>query len=185
MPDAYPAPGGLETVQAFLNTAKTDTQSEQLATPRHLARWLSRRTLLPAGAKLTDDDRKRAIEVREGIRALLRVNAGGKIDSKALERLDGAISRARFQLRFDPDASFRFEPATSGIEEPLGALLEIAVVESRVAGSWPKFKACANPDCRRAYYDATKGQTGKWCTTRCGDKIRARAQRRRSKSRRY
>ena len=184
-PDPRLAPGSLATVQAFLNTARSDAQSEQLSTPHRLARWLTRHTLLPASAKLTEDDRKRAIDVREGIRALVRLNVGGKIDARTLERLDSAISRARFQLRFDPDATFRFEPATPGIEDALAKLLEIVVVESRFAGLWPRLKPCANPGCGRAFYDASKSRTGRWCTKRCGDKIKARYHRRRARAKGY
>ncbi len=179
LPDPYPAPGDLEVIQAYVNTAGCGSQSERLATPRDLSRWLTRRTLLPAGTELTEEDRLRALEVRDGIRAYLLVNSGGKLKEDVIERLDRAISAARFQLRFDRDGTARFEPASPGVEDALGSLLEIVVVAARLDGTWPRLKLCADPACRRAFYDTAKNGGGKWCTKRCGDKIRSRLFRRR------
>ena len=178
MPDPEVAPGRLAIVQAFVNTAATDSQSEILATPHDLSRWLARRTLLPAGADLVEEDRRRAIEVREGIRALAMANTGASADREAVGRLDRAIREVRFQLFFDLDGSARFEPACPGVDMALAALLEIVVVTARLEETWPRLKVCANSACRRAFYDDSRNRSGIWCTKRCGDKIRGRAFRR-------
>ena len=48
------APVGLEGVQAFLNAVNVRAGSDELATPRDLAAWLSRNALLPAGVELSE-----------------------------------------------------------------------------------------------------------------------------------
>ena len=40
-------------------------------------------------------------------------------------------------------------------------------------------KACADPDCRAAFFDTSRNHTSRWCTRRCGNRNNARALRRR------
>ena len=171
-PAPDPAPGELEIVQSFVNTLDGGERRDELATARSASRWLSGRSLLPSGTTLTDEERERAIAVREALRALLHENAGGKLRQDAVERLDEAIADARFQLRFNRDGSARFEPASTGLDDALGRILEI-VVTSRHAGEWTRLKACGVASCRRAFWDASKSRTTKWCTARCGDRVRS------------
>ncbi|HEX9868883.1 MAG TPA: CGNR zinc finger domain-containing protein [Candidatus Tectomicrobia bacterium] len=179
---AAAAPGELELVQAFVNTATPKATAEELRSPRDLARWLSRRGLTSPAAELTDDDLRRAVAAREALRSLLWANNGGELDAGAFERLDRAISGARFQLRFDRDGTVRFEPVVGGLDAALGTLLEI-VASARLAGRWPRLKACADGECRGAYYDSSRSGTNKWCTRRCGARVRAREHRRNEKYR--
>jgi len=171
-PAPDPAAGGLEIVQSFVNTLDPGERRDELATPRSASRWLSGRSLLPSGTMLTDEDRDRAVAVREALRALLRENAGAKPRPDAVERLDEAIADARFQLRFNRDGAARFEPASAGLDDALGRILE-TVVTAQHTGDWTRLKACGLASCRRAFWDASKSRTTKWCTARCGDRVRS------------
>ena len=176
-----PAPGDLEIVQAFLNTVSFGKKkTDELKSPRNLADWLSRLGLLPSGTKLTADDLTRARDVRTGLRALLLANNGYGLDEDAVERLDRAAMGARAQVRFEHDGKSRLERVSRDFDDALGTLLG-AIHAAQSAGVWPRFKACAAPECRAAFYDFSKGRLGKWCTKRCGDKVRARAFRRTDK----
>jgi hypothetical protein len=179
-----PAPGGLAEVQAFLNTVKRTKKktTDELATPRDLSDWLSRRGLLPAGTRLTPSDLERARDTRDGLRALLLAHNGYDLDEEAVARLDRAAVGARAQVRFDRDGTSRLERVSRDFDDALGTLLGF-VHAAQSAGIWPRFKACASAECRAAFYDFSKGRLGKWCTTRCGDKIRARAFRKTDKYR--
>lgn len=174
---AAPAPGELELVQAFVNTATPRATAEELRGPRDLARWLSRRGLTSAAAELTDEDLRRAVAAREALRSLLWANNEGELDAGAYDRLDRAVSDARFRLRFDRDGTVRFEPVAEGLDAALGTLLEI-VAASRLEGRWPRLKACADAECRGVYYDSSRNGKNKWCTQRCGSRIRGREYRR-------
>ena len=173
-----PAPGGLELVQAFLNTVTS--KSDELKTPSSLSDWLSRNGLLPAGTELTPEDLERARDARSGLRALLATNSGADLNDVTLARLDRAAVGARAQIRFDRDGTSRFELISRNLDDALGTLLGFVHV-ARSEGKWPAFKLCAHPGCRQAFFDFTKSRNGKWCTKRCGAKIRAKAQRRAAK----
>src|SRR5436305_13550423 len=88
--DRTPAPGDLELVQAFANTFwdLERGRPEQLRNPAALAAWLRRRGLFGRGARLDETDLRRALDVREGIRALLFANSGTDPDTDAIERLN-------------------------------------------------------------------------------------------------
>ena len=116
-----PAPGGLELVQAFVNTASP--ASDELRTPRGLSDWLSRNGLLPAGTELTKADLERARDARTGLRALLVTNGGGRLNNSAVARLDRATVGARAQIRFDRHGTSRFELISRDLDDALGVLL--------------------------------------------------------------
>jgi hypothetical protein len=82
-----PAPGDLGLVQAFVNTRwDLDNElEEQLRSPSEIAAWLAERRLLEPGTELTPGDLKRALDVREGLRAVF-VNNGAIQDDEATNR---------------------------------------------------------------------------------------------------
>ena len=71
-PERKAAPGRLELVRAFVNSVDYFDDEEDLPDPRALGRWLSERGLLDDGHVPTDEEFGRALDVREGLRAVLR-----------------------------------------------------------------------------------------------------------------
>jgi len=56
------------------------------------------------------------------------------------------------------------------------------VHRAHAAGEWTRLKACANPDCQWVYYDSSRNRSGRWCSmNECGDVMKARAYRQRSR----
>jgi predicted RNA-binding Zn ribbon-like protein len=43
-------------------------------------------------------------------------------------------------------------------------------------------KRCANPTCRAFFYDTSKNHNGRWCSRRCGNRMRVAAHYRRSRA---
>ncbi|MCP3960127.1 MAG: CGNR zinc finger domain-containing protein [bacterium] len=171
-----PAPGDLAWVQAFVNTT-TPERGDELTSPRRLADWLSRHRLLDTGAELDEEDLGRALDARSGIRALvLATTVGGEADAEELARLQRAAVGASAGIRMDSGGPEGFASAAQGLGDALGTLLA-AIVAARLAGQWALLKLCARDGCRRAFYDASQSRTGKWCTARCGDRVRAAAYR--------
>ena len=81
-------------MQRFVNSVDLETGEDELQTPRRSA------TGSPSGAldgedRVTAADLKRAIDVREGLRAVLLQNNGLPLDEERVERLDSAVGRAR------------------------------------------------------------------------------------------
>src|ERR1700704_6819630 len=81
MHDVEPAPGRLELVQRFVNTVDLEHGREQLHSPARLPALLVDLGLLDAGARVTELDLERALEIREGLRGLALANNQGVEDS--------------------------------------------------------------------------------------------------------
>jgi predicted RNA-binding Zn ribbon-like protein len=169
-------------VQRFVNSVDLEDGDEELTSPAVLRGWLSGRGLMRPDDPVTDGDLRRAVEVREGLRALLLANNGEPFDAAAVERLDRAASRAGLRLRFREGGCAEFEPDATGVDGALARLLAI-VAEARVDGTWERLKACPREDCEWAFYDHSKNRSGRWCKMEvCGNVAKARAFRERQRA---
>ncbi|MEE8523448.1 MAG: CGNR zinc finger domain-containing protein [Thermoanaerobaculia bacterium] len=181
--EVEPAPGELRIVQAFVNSAGPWTKTEELTSPKVLARWLLRWRLVSEEvcrdpAELTDADLDRAVALREGMRAMLRANNGGKLAEKAVTAFDRAAAEVPLRLRVDGAEGAPYLTAASGGVAGLGRLLGLFAA-ARLSESWIRFKACADGRCGAAFYDDSRGLLRKWCSARCANRFAARGYRRR------
>ena len=173
------APGTLELVREFVNTADLEGEEEEFASPAGLARWLRAHDLLEPDAEVGEKDLERALAVREALRAQLRANNGFERDPQAVATLHEAANRAEIALSFDESGASRLEPRTSGADGAIGRLLTI-VHEAEHDGTWKRLKACPWDTCHWAFYDNTKNASGVWCTMEvCGNRAKAKAYRER------
>jgi predicted RNA-binding Zn ribbon-like protein len=172
-----PAPGRLELVRTFVNTADIESGADDLTSPRALADWLTARGLLPRGRRLTTQDLADAIELRETLRDVLQGNAGHTVPAGAAERLDQIAATVPLRARFAPDA--RLEPAEATKARAMAWLVGV-IYESMIEGTWGRLKVCANDSCRWAFYDSSRNRSGAWCTMAiCGNRMKGRKFRRR------
>lgn len=181
--DRTPAPGDLGLVQSFVNTSwdLDHDGEEELRSPRELAAWLSERRLLGADATLTTADLRRALDVREGLRALLFTNNGADLDEEAIERLNRALGRTTLAVRFGADAGPELSSTGRDLDAALGSLASIVAV-AQIDGSWSHLKACPGDHCGWAFYDHSRNQSGHWCSMSiCGSRSKAREYRRRQR----
>ena len=88
-----PAPGELELVREFVNTLDIDEGIEELDEPAKLRDWLVAHDLIAAGARVDAGALRRAVEVREALRAVLLHNGGLDLDPEAPPTLDAAARR--------------------------------------------------------------------------------------------
>ena len=173
------APGRLELVRAFVNTQDVEEETEELADAAALGRWLAARGLAERGARPSEADLGRALEVREALRALMLANGGHPPHPGAPAVLDGAAPRSRIELRFAPEGGSFLEPAARGVDGALGRILAL-VAAAQSDGTWARLKACPERRCRWGFYDHTRNRSGVWCTmTVCGNRAKARAYRER------
>ena len=172
------APGRLDTVRRFVNSRDIEQGTDVIADPAGLRRWLADYELLESGARVGEDDVRRAIEVREALRALLMANNGAERDPDAVKRLHAAANRAGIRLTFSPEGS-ELAPEARGVDGAIGRLLTI-VHEAEHDGTWKRLKACPWDTCHWAFYDNTKNASGVWCTMEvCGNRAKAKAYRER------
>jgi predicted RNA-binding Zn ribbon-like protein len=170
------APGELELVRAFVNTRELGEGTEQLGSGAALRSWLADHELIAPTARITRDDLRQAIELREALRSVLLAHTErSELPAAVFGTLDDAACRARLQLRFDADGNATLEPEAGGLAGALGRLL--AIVHDAIArGTWTRLKACRDPTCAWAFYDHTKNRSGSWCTMDvCGNRSKARA----------
>jgi predicted RNA-binding Zn ribbon-like protein len=176
------APGDLRLVQRFVNSVDFETGEEELETPEGLRSWLVERDLMGDEEPVTGSDLRRAVDVREGLRALLLANNGHPLDPGAVERLNGGASRADVRVQFDEHGGPALEPDAAGVDGAMARLMAI-VARSTHDGTWSRLKACLHDDCLWAFYDHSKNRSGKWCRMEeCGNVEKARAYRQRQRT---
>ena len=91
-----PAPAPLATVQAFVNTNDLEGGRERLGSPDDLRAWLVDHELLEPAGDVSDDELRRAIAMREAIRALATGHNHLPADSEsAMALLNAQAERAR------------------------------------------------------------------------------------------
>jgi predicted RNA-binding Zn ribbon-like protein len=181
-PPEKTAPEPLQLVQRFVNSIDLEDGEDELDSPEALGAWLAERELMAGRASVSPADLRRALDVREGLRALLLRNNGLEFDSELVERLDRTAARAGVRVSFSAAAEPALAPAVDGVDGALARLL--AIVGTAVAdGSWERLKACPREDCEWAFYDRTKNRSGRWCRMdQCGNLAKARAFRERRRA---
>src|ERR687888_6348 len=120
------APGQLEHVRRFVNTADLETGEDELTSPEALAAWLAERDLLPAGGRVGPRALERAVEVREALRRLLLANNGAAPDPEAIETLNGVASSSSLSLRFEPGGQPAMAVSGTGPSAAVASIVAIA-----------------------------------------------------------
>ena len=176
------APAPLELVQRFVNSVDLDTGEDELAGPDQLRDWLAERDLIGRDESVSEADLRRAIDVREGLRALLMANNGLPFDEERVARLNRASERARLRVAFRGNAEPALTPERAGVDGAIGGLMAI-VAGAVEQGSWQRLKACPRDVCHWAFFDRSKNRSGRWCQMEvCGNIEKARAFRERRRA---
>jgi predicted RNA-binding Zn ribbon-like protein len=172
------APGELELVREFLNSLDIEDGIEEIGTPEELGAWLGAHGL-GNGHDVDDRDVRRAIAMRDCLRALTLANNGEELPGDAVQKLNSIAGEARLLVRFDDRGRTALQPAGEGADAALGELLAI-VFRSMADGTWARLKACRADTCQWAFYDRSKNRSGTWCSMAvCGNRAKARSYRQR------
>ncbi|MCZ7434877.1 CGNR zinc finger domain-containing protein [Micromonospora sp. WMMC241] len=173
---AMAAPDRLEPVRRFLNTLDVEAGTDAITDPAGLATWLTESGLWRGDAPVTDDDLRRARELREALRAAAVANHDrAALPPPVLAVLDAAAERAGVRISFTPDRGWRATAGATGADGATGELV-LRVTESMADGTWPRLKICASDACRWAFYDSSRSGTGKWCSMQlCGNRAKQEA----------
>jgi predicted RNA-binding Zn ribbon-like protein len=178
------APAGLALVQDLLNTRGTMSYgSDLLALPDDAQRWLSgavstwaRVSGLPAPVLLLSSTDLRSLRrLRTTFESVIL--AGGR------NQPDGTLPPADVPVSLVPDADgwVRIVPTGRGTRWLASALWAEALLAQQ-AGLWPRLKLCHNVDCRAAFFDASRNNSGVWHdVSTCGNTANLRAFRERKR----
>jgi predicted RNA-binding Zn ribbon-like protein len=165
----------LDRVQALVNTLDMEIDQDRLAASADAQPWLRSHGYLAADAELTDADLTVVRDVREGLRAMLVVNAGGPAPAAGeLAVLQTLSENAALRPVVTADGRVELRAAGESLRARLGELLVI-VRDAQRDGSWDRLKACGNEACRWAFYDRSRNRGGSWCTmATCGNRLKNR-----------
>lgn len=183
---ARKAPGRLEIVQDFINTADLEDGTDEIGTLPALRNWLKARKLVRESPTAQGQaDSSEALEtghtLREALRALALANNGDAASSQSARLLIEACSDLHLHLRarFSFDQPLILEAEDPGVQGGLGTLLTI-VYDSLVDGTWRRLKACSRHTCQFAFYDTSRNGSGRWCSMAvCGNRTKVEAYRER------
>ncbi|HET6737207.1 CGNR zinc finger domain-containing protein [Mycobacterium sp.] len=170
-----PAPAPLDRIQSLVNTIDLEIGQDRLAEPDDALPWLIANGLIGANVPLDASDLAFVRDVREALRALLIHNAGGPApspDDLAVLRQVAVGGSAVAEL--SDDGEVLLSANGDSLRARLGGLLLI-IRDAQRDGSWSRLKACANDDCRWAFYDQSRNRGGAWCTMAvCGNRLKNR-----------
>ena len=170
--ETKPAPMPLLVVQSLVNTWEADTGVDLLADVGAAGVWLRAAGLLE-GTDLDDAELEAVRLVRGALRGLLIGHedavAGDGSELAALRAL-AAPCRVRLVLGDEGQIELEPDPARSWLTSLL-----LIVRDAQRDGTWPRLKACRNPECRWAFYDRSHASRGAWCDMAvCGNRIKNR-----------
>jgi predicted RNA-binding Zn ribbon-like protein len=160
---------------------------DHLASPEALAEWLAWRSLVAAPARAgapEDADLHAALALRDAVRELLVAVIEGRAPTPpavAAVNDAAAIAPAAHQVRWDADdgpVRTRSAAAATDVQRALAAIAEDAI--ALVCDHRGDLIACQAPGCVRLLLKDHPRRH--WCSTRCGDRVRAARHYRRSRA---
>jgi predicted RNA-binding Zn ribbon-like protein len=170
-------PRELAAVQALVNTVDFEDDDDRLDSPEALRSFLVGQGLLAGSAKVGPDDLALAVELREALRSMLRVNHGEPLDPAALDAVNRATAGLPLQVGFDVDGRPVLGPGSKDGRGALAALLA-GVAQANAQGTWERLKICSSDSCQWAFYDRSKNRSGRWCSMQtCGNRAKTRTYR--------
>ncbi|MGW3470639.1 CGNR zinc finger domain-containing protein [Saccharopolyspora sp. NPDC000995] len=153
--DRPAAPGELEAVEAFGNSARFLHDEDAFADLANTRDWLRTREWHDLANELDDSAHRELVRAREAIRAHL---AGA--DSAALN--DYARRLLRPPQWQDGQVILPTAHATAA-ERLIGRLIATLVIDG-LTGKPSRLKVCRAEDCRWLYYDRSPGNNSIWCS---------------------
>ena len=181
--ETKPAPMPLLRVQSFVNTWDGDHGSDLLLDPPVARDWLTRTGLWSADRAPDPAELHLTRAVREGIRAMLVANGGGPRPAPGgLEPLQAVAQASRPTLQVGAGGQVSLSPEPADRSDTGLLTLLLVIRDAQRDGTWPRLKACGNPDCQWAFYDRSHSRAGAWCDmATCGNRIKNRRLRQRQR----
>jgi predicted RNA-binding Zn ribbon-like protein len=153
---------------------------ERLTSASELARWLTVCSLELDPMRVTTADLARGIRLRRAVWRIAQALLDDQEPRRAdVRQLNGAARRsALVRALTSTGQSLHWHRPTA--TAALSAIAQDAVVLFGDPQQRARLRRCENSACRVIFYDDSRPGTRRWCASnRCGDRIRARAYRRR------
>jgi predicted RNA-binding Zn ribbon-like protein len=149
---------------------------DALGTPESTTAWLVERGLVDQGASLQSYCQNRMVGLRADVRTVFTARVtGAAVDPRALGGINAALAAAPHAslLRHAPDEGFfrsLEHPTTRLVEHAMSVIAEDAA--ALLAGDDAELLAQCEADPCWRFLLKTHGRR-QWCSTRCGDRVRA------------
>ena len=168
--DAGTPPHTAQLLIDFVNTVEWQTDEETWVSPGALADWVESRTgVVPT--ELTDDDLILARRFREGLREVLLTHAGHEPRAGAIDEMNALLAEFPMHLRFGEHGDATITTEGEFFLHPVMTAVHTLSTDR----NWNRVKACSRDTCRWAYWDASRNQSGRWCTMAgCGNYVKMR-----------
>jgi predicted RNA-binding Zn ribbon-like protein len=181
------APVPLIAVQALADSAEFeadsavyDDEEEKLGDPASAHDWLVDHGLAASAIEISEADRKRLIELRACVRALIEANTHGARDEDAGAALAAIAARHPVPVSVSSEGRVGLDLDPPKSVDALIAQLIGIVLQAQIDGTWERLKICAADTCRWAFYDSSKNRGGHWCSMQlCGNREKNRTYRER------
>ena len=114
------APGDLELLRSFVNTADPDTRTDELDTPQRMHDWLAARGLLGADSTVDEQAHRQTLELREALRALALANGATELDPTVIATLNELATGTSLSVLLNPDGHAELHPTEKALNRHLG-----------------------------------------------------------------
>ncbi|WP_046468654.1 CGNR zinc finger domain-containing protein [Allosalinactinospora lopnorensis] len=174
--DRPTAPGPLDEIEAFCNSARFLYGEESLSDVAGARAWLRGQGYPEAAAELDEATRQDLVAVREAIRD--HVSGSGRERDRARGLLndyaEGTLSAPRWSAGGRPEIPVA---DTDPVHALIGRMLGVLAAEE-LAGRRDRLKACRSAECRWLYYDRSAANNSVWCSMSiCGARHKMRSYR--------
>jgi predicted RNA-binding Zn ribbon-like protein len=186
----YAVPPGVALLYEFLNSADLRTyvqkgerhmRSDELETPVRLETWMRERALLKKGESITVSDHRRALELRDALRAFLRFPPDSRRKApECADRLNKISELYPLAVKVMSTGTPILRPVRgdNGLGQVLTELLSLAE-----SGGLDRLKTCASNECQWIFLDRSKPGNRRWCSSLiCGNRQKTRDYRKRSRA---
>jgi predicted RNA-binding Zn ribbon-like protein len=181
--EGKPAPMPLLAIQAFVNTLDVEEGTDKLESVESFKRFLVDTDQIVPGFKVKPHHLPLARELRDAVRDALAQNSNGGADPAVTRRMIGGARTLAIDLMADKQGHLAIDLSPVDSFATLGSQLLAIAFQAQIEGTWERLKLCENPDCRWAFYDASRNRSGSWCRMgACGNRLKNRAYRERHKS---
>jgi predicted RNA-binding Zn ribbon-like protein len=120
----------------------------------------------------TETARRRLVETREALRAVVEAHVDGQPDAAAEAQLNQLLDRGRLVRRLGPGGP----EVRPEVDDPADLLAWVAADNylSLLEQDPARIRACAHPDCVLHFYDASRKANRRWCSMAgCGNRAKA------------
>lgn len=166
-------PTRLAAVLQFVNTRGTADEPDVLGGAAPARAWLD--AMMRPSVPVDDASLTRLRELREALHLTLQVHNDLCDHRTAAAALAPLCVASNLGLIVGRGSALEVTGTGDGLDGFVNDALAVVAIAA-IDGTWLRLKACAEPSCGRAFWDGTRNQAQRFCSTaRCANRARQRA----------